>query len=128
MSSGVGAQSVAVEQSIGPRITVARENANLTQEALARRLGVETASLVAWENDEKQPRANRLVMLSGILDVSMKWLLEGMQDEYMQRGDDPVPLISAEIERLQAVLQQAQRLANGLQTRVDELQKRRKHG
>ena len=62
-----------VEQPIGPRLRVARENADLTQASLARRLGVETGSVVAWENDERQPRANRLMMICGVLNVSLKF-------------------------------------------------------
>ena len=114
-----------IDEPLGPRIRVAREKAHMSQEALARRLGVETASLVAWENGEKQPRANRLVTLCGVLDVSMKWLLEGMEGEYMQRGDDPIPTISAELERLGVTLAKAQRLTDELTQRVNELAARR---
>jgi len=33
--------------------------------------------MAAWENDLKEPRANRLQMLSGMLNVSITWLLTG---------------------------------------------------
>ena len=64
----------------GDRLAAAREEAGLTQEALASKLGVKTATLAAWENDLKEPRANRLQMLAGMLSVSLSWLMTGMGD------------------------------------------------
>lgn len=62
---------------LGDRLCVAREAAGLTAQALAQRLGVKTSLLDAWENDRKEPRANRLQMLTGLLGVSLRWLLTG---------------------------------------------------
>lgn len=64
----------------GDRVAAAREAQDLTQKALAKRIGVSTKTLEAWENDISEPRANRLRMLSGILNVSMPWLLTGEGD------------------------------------------------
>lgn len=64
----------------GDRLAGAREAAAMTQAALAGKLGVKTATLAAWENDLKEPRANRLQMLSGLLGVSLSWLLTGQGD------------------------------------------------
>jgi len=61
----------------GDRLAGAREAAGLDQKALAEKLGVKTSVIVGWENDLKEPRANRLQMVSGILSVSMSWLLTG---------------------------------------------------
>lgn len=61
----------------GDRLAGAREAAELTQKDLAKRLGVKTRTLAAWENDLSEPRANRLQMLSGLLNVSLGWLLTG---------------------------------------------------
>ncbi|SDE45331.1 helix-turn-helix domain-containing protein [Limimaricola pyoseonensis] len=66
----------------GDRLAGAREAAGLSQEALATRLGVELETLGAWEDDMDEPRANRLQMLAGMLNVSLSWLLTG-------RGDGP---------------------------------------
>jgi transcriptional regulator with XRE-family HTH domain len=62
---------------LGDRLAGAREAAGLTQEALARRLGVKLKTVRAWENDLSEPRANRVNMLCGILNVSLVWLLTG---------------------------------------------------
>jgi len=66
----------------GDRLAGARDAAGLTQKAMAEKLGVSTKVVGAWENDEKEPRANRLQMLSGMLNVSLSWLLSG-------RGEGP---------------------------------------
>lgn len=67
---------------LGDRLAGAREAAGLSQVALAHKLGVKPVSLRKWEDDLSEPRANRLQMLSGMLGVSLSWLMTG-------RGDGP---------------------------------------
>jgi transcriptional regulator with XRE-family HTH domain len=62
---------------LGDRIAGARDAAGLSQTDLARRIGVRLATLVAWEEDQSDPRSNRLQMLAGVLGVSLRWLLTG---------------------------------------------------
>jgi HTH-type transcriptional regulator, cell division transcriptional repressor len=64
----------------GDRLAGARETAGMKQTELAKRLGVKVKTLRAWEEDLSEPRANRLTMLSGILSVSMRWLMTGQGD------------------------------------------------
>ena len=61
----------------GDRVAAAREQAGLSQEALAKHLGVRLNTLKDWEEDLSEPRANRLSMLAGLLNVSMMWLING---------------------------------------------------
>lgn len=117
-----------VEQPLGPRLRVARENAGLSVEELARRIGVETASVAAWENDERPPRANRLMMLCGVLDISIKWLLEGREDLYMARDDDSLAAIGGEFERLRAIMTEVNGVLCTLSDRVNSLQARNHAG
>ena len=49
----------------------------MTQKDLAGRIGVRLKTLQQWEEDQKEPRANRLQMLAGMLNVSLMWLLTG---------------------------------------------------
>jgi transcriptional regulator with XRE-family HTH domain len=74
----------------GDRLTAAREAADLTVEGLATRLGVKVSTLAGWEQDLKEPRANRLQMLAGMLSVSLTWLLTGQGDGLPPPGDDAV--------------------------------------
>jgi len=61
----------------GDRLALAREGQNLTQEQLAKRLGLRLPTIRNWEFDRSEPRANRLQMIAGFLNVSMIWLLTG---------------------------------------------------
>jgi transcriptional regulator with XRE-family HTH domain len=61
----------------GDRVSGAREQAGMTQKQLAKRLGVRVATLRAWEEDLSEPRANRLSIMAGLLNVSMMWLING---------------------------------------------------
>ncbi|MEM7686522.1 MAG: helix-turn-helix domain-containing protein [Paracoccaceae bacterium] len=64
----------------GDRLARAREFSGMTQAQLARRLGVKTTTIANWEYDRSEPRANRLQMLSGLLNVSIVWLMSGEGD------------------------------------------------
>lgn len=64
----------------GDRLSGAREEAGMEQEELARRLGVKLKTLRQWESDMSEPRANRLSMMAGMLNVSLLWLLTGEGD------------------------------------------------
>ena len=61
----------------GDRLAGAREAVGLSQSDLSRRLGVKLKTLRGWEEDLNEPRANKLQMLSGLLNVSLRWLLTG---------------------------------------------------
>jgi transcriptional regulator with XRE-family HTH domain len=84
----------------GGRIIRAREAANLSTAQLARRTGVLTETMQAWESDRLMPRTNQIVRLSGLLNVSPTWLL-------MERGESPSDEVDeAEIASLQRTLSQ----------------------
>ena len=74
----------------GDRVAGAREQAGMTQKDLAKRLGVRLATLRAWEDDLSEPRANRLSMMAGLLNVSMMWLINGEGEGLDAPTDDPM--------------------------------------
>lgn len=82
----------------GDRLVAAREAAGMAPRDLARRLGIKDKTLRNWEEDISEPRANKLQMLSGVLNVSMRWLLSGMGDG-IDAPDQPEQ-ISPELEGL----------------------------
>lgn len=93
----------------GDRLAGARDAAGMTQGQLAKRLGVKLGSLRDWENDISEPRANRLSMLSGILNVSLPWLLTG-EGEGLQTPEElpaGVPEILAEMRVLRAAIRRS---------------------
>ncbi len=92
----------------GDRVAGAREAASMTQTELARRLGIKKATLAGWEDDLSEPRANRLSMLAGLLNVSIKWLLTGEGEgpgapDDMTVGDDFAAVL-AELREIRAVM------------------------
>ncbi|SFR44758.1 helix-turn-helix domain-containing protein [Litoreibacter janthinus] len=64
----------------GDRVAAARDAQGLSQEEFAKKLGVKLKTVRGWEDDVDEPRANKLSMMSGMLNVSMRWLLTGEGD------------------------------------------------
>jgi transcriptional regulator with XRE-family HTH domain len=97
----------------GDRITGAREAVGLSQEELARRLGVRLRTIRAWEDDLAEPRANKLQMLAGLLNVSIRWLLTGEGDGIAEPGAAEMPVeITALLSELREVKTQLVRTAD----------------
>ena len=97
----------------GDRVAAARDARDLSQSALARRLGVAAKTVDGWENDKSEPRANKLQMLSGVLDVSIPWLLTGEGQDFEDTPADNKDLseLMLEVRTLRAeMLNAAERL------------------
>lgn len=62
----------------GGRLQRAREAADLSVKDLAWRLGVMIKTVQGWECDRAQPSSHRLTTLSGMMNVSLSWLLHGV--------------------------------------------------
>lgn len=66
-----------LDDTIGGRISLARDALDVSAQSMAKVVGVETSTWSDWENDRAAPRANRLAMIAGVLSVSLSWLLTG---------------------------------------------------
>lgn len=106
----------------GDRVAGAREQAGMTQEQLARRLGVKLKTVQGWENDATEPRANKLQMMAGMLNVSIVWLLTGEGDG--PDGPPPERPASAETRRLMADLAQLRAQALALAQALGQMERR----
>ncbi len=101
----------------GDRLAAARDKSGMSQAQLARRLGIKASTLRGWEQDVSEPRANRLSMMSGVLGVSMVWLLSGEGDgldapDAFEELDPDVDAILKEMRDLRvAISQSGDRLA-----------------
>lgn len=103
----------------GDRVAAARDAREMTQTTLARQLGVAKKTVDGWENDKSEPRANKLQMLSGVLDVSIPWLLTGEGQDFEGQTDlgQNAAEILGEVRKLRAE-------ALGLAERLGTLEKR----
>ncbi|MGB5559320.1 MAG: helix-turn-helix transcriptional regulator [Paracoccaceae bacterium] len=110
----------------GDRMAAARDVTGLSQHDLATRLGVKDKTIKAWENDTAEPRANKLQMLAGVLNVSMRWLLTG-EGEGVAAPDDQTE-ISADISGLLAEMRELRGQAATLAERIGRLEKRLRAG
>ena len=122
------------QSTLGSRIEQARVQIGLTSSQLANRAGVRSKTLENWESDRSEPRAEKLIKLSGILQVPLIWLLTGETPEgskarprasettnITQKLDRAVALqqdlaallieLSADVARLQRELDEDQELA-----------------
>ncbi|APG47489.1 helix-turn-helix domain-containing protein [Phaeobacter porticola] len=97
----------------GDRVAAAREAAGMTQAQLARRLGIKKSTLAGWEQDLSEPRANKLSMLSGLLNVSMRWLLTGEGDGMEAPAGEQMP------QDLAAVMTELRQLREDLRSNAD---------
>ncbi|EEW57686.1 helix-turn-helix domain-containing protein [Epibacterium sp. DP7N7-1] len=109
----------------GDRVAAARESAGMTQGQLARRMGVKKTTLIGWEQDLSEPRANKLSMLSGLLNVSMSWLLTGEGDDLSAPSEDTLgedmAAIARELRSLREDLRQQAERAGRLEKTLRRL-------
>lgn len=87
----------------GDRIAGAREASGMSQSELARRLGVRLATLRGWEDDRAEPRANKLQMMAGLLNVSLVWLLNGVGEGAPSMSEDNTADIAAMLNELRDI-------------------------
>lgn len=106
----------------GDRLVGAREAMGMSQADLARRLGVKLKTVGAWEQDLSEPRANKLQMLAGVLNVSIMWLLNGEGDGI--DGPDNEAALPADVANLLADIRQVKLEVNALGGRLGRLEKR----
>ena len=102
----------------GDRVAAGRESLGFSQADLAKRLGIKLKTLQAWEYDLSEPRANKLQMLSGVLNVSLGWLLNGegdglgMPDGEMPLDADMAGLLAEMRELRGTIVRTGERLAS----------------
>ncbi len=112
----------ASDHTLGGRISIAREAASLSSAQVARRLGIKSETLRNWETDRSEPRANRLTMLAGVLNVSPGWLLSG-------RGEGPPvgDMSGDDVLALQMLVNSARREQQNLADTLDRLEAKISH-
>lgn len=103
---------------LGGRITRARDLASLTLEEAASRIGVTDETLSEWESDRSEPRANKIMTLAGVLGVSPAWLISGA-------GEAPQsPGISVAVDEMSGEINRLRELAAQITTCIETLESR----
>ena len=104
---------------LGRRISFARERTGLSTAQFARRLGVKTRTLTKWEREETVPRANRLVMLAQFLSVSPAWLLEGETSYAPQTTHSSIAQIKERLDEARGTLKGLSNLVGDLEQQLE---------
>ncbi len=105
-------------ETLGGRLVSAREAAGLSTAQLARRIGVTTDSLRAWEGDRDEPRANKLVTIAGVLNVSAGWLLSGGGD------GPPDPLVTTELLAIRSAIERLRKKMIGVTEELEKIEEK----
>ena len=97
------------DTTLGGRISMAREATGLSVADVVKRLGVRANTYEAWEADRSEPRANELVALAGILNVSPPYLLSGLGKQPTQSAfpERQITQLKAQMEQLEQSLKAA---------------------
>lgn len=97
------------DTTLGGRISMAREASGLSVADVVKRLGVKAATYEAWEADRAEPRANKLVALAGILNISPPYLLSGLGKQPPKPGlpERQIKQLTTQIEQLEQSLKAA---------------------
>lgn len=88
---------------------MAREISGLSIEQVVKRLGVKATTYEAWEADRSEPRANKLVALAGILNISPPYLLSGLGNQPSTAGvpEGQINQLAAQIDQIEEELKAA---------------------
>ena len=94
------------DTTLGGRISIAREVSGLSVGQVVKRLGVKATTYKGWEADRSEPRANKLVALAGILNVSPPYLLSGLgkQPSRLALPEHQINQLSTQIDQLEQSL------------------------
>ncbi len=99
----------------GPRLKALRRQANLTQQALADRLGVGQQTVREWERGDKRPLLERIPRLAEVLGVSPGRLFPDGESPTPDRVEDTLPPEASVEARLARIERQLRRVLEDLQ-------------
>ena len=101
---------------LGGRLSRARDAKSSSLAQVANLAGVEAKTLEAWECDRSAPRSNRLTTLAGVLGISPSWLLYG-------RGASPTQVPpSANVEPVELQLNRLKLQLQSISASIESLE------
>lgn len=107
---------------LGGRLWRAREAIGMSESALAKALGLKKETLRAWESDRSEPRANKLVTLAGLLNVSPTWLLDGVGDAPQSETiASELGILRAQLQRIRDLREQTDAAIANMEKAIDRI-------
>ncbi len=103
--------------SMGSRIGQARTAQGMSLRQLATRVGVKPTTVENWERGRSEPRANKLLMLAGILNVPVLRLLD---NENESAGTSEGSEAAGDLQRVHQKLERAMALQAELSALLNE--------
>ena len=108
----------AQDDTLGGRISLARESAMRSIDETACQLGVTAQVWMDWECDRASPESYHMPLITGVLRISLSWLVAG-------QGLGPTPFVStSDVDEIRRDLHTATVDAICAQNRVQELLRR----
>lgn len=77
MSNRIFDRFYGTDDTIGGRISLARDARDISVDEAASRIGIEPDTWSAWENDRAEPYLSRVGPMAELLHVSVGWLVSG---------------------------------------------------
>lgn len=117
------------DDTLGGRLSAARDASGLSLADVANRIGVKRESLLAWESDRSEPRPSNLIDLAGILGVSPMWLMTGVGSGPIQEtGEIPLEALKLDLQRLTEAHRECGRLIEKIARQIETYEERHQRG
>lgn len=110
------------DDTLGGRLSMARDAAGISLETLASQLGVSEETMLAWESDRSEPKPSALVEMSALFGVSPAWLMTGTGDGPGEDSDErALDAVRNELSRLRSAHQEIGRLIEATTNQIERL-------
>ncbi|KAA6489686.1 helix-turn-helix transcriptional regulator [Agrobacterium rhizogenes] len=110
------------DDTLGGRISMARDAAGISLESLAAQLGVNQETMLAWESDRSEPKSAVLATMAGLFGVSPAWLMTGTGDGPREDSEErALEAVRSELSRLRSAHQDIGRLIETTTRQIERL-------
>ncbi|MFT3999758.1 MAG: helix-turn-helix transcriptional regulator [Rhizobium sp.] len=110
------------DDTLGGRLSMARDSAGVSLATLASQLGVSEETMLAWESDRAEPNPSALVKMSALFGVSPIWLMTGAGDGPGEDSDErALDAVRNELSRLRAAHQEIGQLIEATTRQIERL-------
>lgn len=112
------------DDTLGGRLSAARDASGLSLADIANRIGVKRENLLAWETDRSEPRPSNLIDLAATLGVSPMWLMTGLGSGPIEDGDIALEGLRRDLQRLTETHRECGRLIEKIERQIERYEAR----